>query len=240
MFSALDRVSQLEEDVRLLRAAPARAARRSVELIERCLAHRRAQLAIERLGVPFEACVVLVEPRHELRPYFNGRHARTLPRREGSEVTELRGDSRSRRRPWRRRCGLRPGIPSRRRAAGVLRRRARPCPRLARGATQDFRDYLAREGRVAWEDEWVAVHELEPLAADGGRGGAREVRRASLRDAAGNLARGAPRGLLRGAGGRRAAARPCGHRSRAGWSATTVSPPRSSSSTPGRSSGGPR
>jgi hypothetical protein len=39
---------------------------------------------------------------------------------------------------------------------------------------------LAREGRVAWEDEWVAVYELEPLAADGGGGGAREVRRPSL------------------------------------------------------------
>jgi hypothetical protein len=45
---------------------------------------------------------------------------------------------------------------------------------------KDLCDYLAREGRVAWEDEWVAVYELEPLAADGGRIGAREVRRASL------------------------------------------------------------
>jgi len=88
MFSALDRVSQLEEDVRfydrLLLELPGQR-----DLIARCSGYRRAQLAIERLGVPFDACVVLVDPRREFRPYFNGRHARNLPRREGHEVTEL-------------------------------------------------------------------------------------------------------------------------------------------------------
>jgi glycosyltransferase involved in cell wall biosynthesis len=88
MFSALDRVSQLEEDVnfyeRLLPELPEQR-----QLIERCSAYRRTQLAIERLGVPFDACVVLVDPKREFRPYFNGRHARNVPRREGHEVTEL-------------------------------------------------------------------------------------------------------------------------------------------------------
>lgn len=179
MFSALDRVSQLEEDdhfyARLLPRLPDQRG-----LIERCLAHRRAQLAIERLGVPFEACVVLAEPRHEFRPYFNGRHARSLPRREGSEMTELRAirEAAATLAPAVEDYGS--GIPPAEGPRGCFL--VVPAPARAwLEEHEDLGDYLARDGRVAWDDEWVAVYELEPLAADGGRGGAREVRRASLR-----------------------------------------------------------
>jgi glycosyltransferase involved in cell wall biosynthesis len=175
MFSALDRVSQLKEDdyfyARLLRQLPDQRG-----LIERCLAHRRAQLAIERLGVPFEACVVLAEPRHEFRPYFNGRHARSLPRREGREVTELRAirEASATLAPAVEDYGS--GIPPAEGPQGCFLVVPGPA-RAWLEEHKDLCDYLAREGRIAWEDEWVAVYELEPLAADGGRGGAREVRR---------------------------------------------------------------
>ena len=126
------------------------------------------QLAIERLGVPFDACVVLVDPRRELRPYFNGRHARNLPRREGSEVTELEA-IREPRRTCRRRCAT-TGPPARRsgRSAGcyvVIPGRRR---RVARASARSSRAYLERRARVVWADEWVIVHELAPPTAGGG------------------------------------------------------------------------
>jgi hypothetical protein len=179
MFSAMNRVSQLEEDdyfyARLLPQL-----RDQRVLIKRCLAHRKAQLAIERLGVPFEACVVLVEPRHEFRSYFNGRHARALPRREGREVTELQAIREAA-------TTLPPAVEDY--GSGSVRAEGQqgcflvvPAPARAwLEEHEDLRDYLAREARVAWEDEWVAVYELEPLATEVERKGAREVRRASVR-----------------------------------------------------------
>jgi hypothetical protein len=166
MFSGLDRVTQLEEDLRFYRRlAPDLPDQAGV--IERCMQYRRAQLAVERLGVPFDACMVLVDPRHELRPYFNGRHARNLPRRDGREVTELE---------------------TIRRAAGDLSPAVRDygeageedggsgCYVVVPASAEDWlarsglRDYLDEHGRRAWEDSSVTVHELPPLAA-GGAGG---------------------------------------------------------------------
>lgn len=178
MFSSLDRVSQLEEDdyfyARLLPRLPDQRV-----LIKRCLAHRKAQLAIERLGVPFESCVILVDPRHQFRPYFNGRHARALPRREGREVTELQAIREAA-------AKLPPAVEDYG-SGTALAEGPRGCflvvPAPARAWLEerdDLCDYLAKEGRVAWEDEWVAVYELQPLEADGERGSAREVRRASV------------------------------------------------------------
>jgi glycosyltransferase involved in cell wall biosynthesis len=179
MFSALDRLSQLEEDdsfySRLLPQLPDQRV-----LIKRCLAHRRAQLAIERLGVPFEACVVLADPRREFRPYFNGRHARALPRREGREVTELQA--------IREAAATLPPAVEDYGPGTALTEGSRGCflvvPAPARAwleEHEDLRDYLAREARVAWEDDWVAVYELEPMTPDGERGRAREVRRVGMR-----------------------------------------------------------
>jgi len=177
MFSGLDRVSQLEGDLdfysRLEPEMPGQG-----DLIERCVAFRQAQLAIERLGVPFDACVVLVDPRHELRPYFNGRHARNLPRREGHEVTELQAIREAA-----------PNLPAATRDYGPASATldgARGCYAvITRGAMEwlDQRPQLARyleeQGDVAWRDEWVVVHELAPLTA-GGRAHSRGARRVEV------------------------------------------------------------
>lgn len=186
MFSALDRVSQLEEDARfygkLLAELP-----QQRELVERCLAFRQSQLAVERLGIPFDACVVLVDPLHEFRPYFNGRHARNLPRREGREVTELEAIRAAAR-------GLPtavedygPQIPSSGGAAGCYVVVPRSSAAWLKGRS-DLQRYLAQHGEVAWEDARVTVHELPPVAGDGtamGSRGACRVEVKMLRDAGG-------------------------------------------------------
>jgi hypothetical protein len=179
MFSALDRVSQLEEDTRfysrLLDQLPEQR-----ELIERCLGFRQAQLAIERLGVPFEACVVLADPRREFRSYFNGRHARSLPRREGREVTELQAirEAAAKLPPAVEDYGS--GTPA---AAGeqgcffVVPSPARPWLDVH----PDLGDYLERNSRVAWEDSWATVYELAAPGRDGGHGKGRDVRRVDVK-----------------------------------------------------------
>jgi glycosyltransferase involved in cell wall biosynthesis len=168
MFSALDRTSQIEEDLRfyerLLPEFPQQA-----DLIERCMEYRHCQLAIERLGVPYDACVVLVDPRRELRPYFNGRHARNLPRRDGREVTELEAIRRMTKdlplavRDY--------GKPSK--AAG----RGGGCYVVAPAGTRpwledrpQFGAYLEAQGSVVRAEEWGAVYGLPPLGGEAGEG----------------------------------------------------------------------
>jgi glycosyltransferase involved in cell wall biosynthesis len=167
MFSALDRVTQLEEDNRFYtKLLPELPEKR--ELIERCLALRNAQLAIERLGVPFEACVVLVDPRHEFRPYFNGRHARNLPRREGREVTELEAIRKAA-------IDLPPAIGD---YGTQIRASDHPqsCYVVVPGGSADWLSarpqleaYLALHGEIAWQDASVSVHELVPPEEGGDR-----------------------------------------------------------------------
>ena len=178
MFSGLDRVSQLEGDLEFYRRLEPEMPKQR-DLIERCIAFRHAQLAIERLGVPFDACVVLVDPRRELRPYFNGRHARNLPRREGQEVTELQAIRQAA-----------PALPAATRDYGP----ADPvldAPRgcyvvVTRGAEEwvearpQLSRYLGEQAEVAWQDEWVAVHELPPLEAGDGRTHSRGARRVEV------------------------------------------------------------
>jgi hypothetical protein len=165
MFSALDRISQVEEDFpfyeRLRGELPQQGA-----LIDRCLAYRRCELAIERLGVSFDACVVLIDPRREMRPYFNGRHARSLPRREARAMTELEAI---------------------RDAAATLATADRDydsSTQMADGqgccyvvvpadavawldGHRQLREYLGTQAQVAWADDWCTVYELAPVAGDG-------------------------------------------------------------------------
>jgi hypothetical protein len=176
MFSALDRISQIEEDLRFYeRLAPELPGQ--AELIERCLRFRGAQLAVERVGVPFGACVVLVDPRRELKPYFNGRHARNLPRRDGREVTELETIRRAA-------ADLAPAQPDYR---GEVEPTAEGgCFVVVPGSAREWlrgrdglREYLAREGREVWSDDSASVFEL-PLDLDGGRVAIRPTRRARI------------------------------------------------------------
>lgn len=180
MFSSLDRVSQLEEDAhfysRLLPQLPYQR-----DLIERCLAHRKAQLAIERLAVPFDACVVLADPRREFRPYFNGRHARALPRREGREVTELQAirEAAATLPPAVEDYGTGVAIPAEGERSCLL---VVPAPAAEWfGRHPDLADYLGKNGRVVWEDAWVTVHQLEPLSSDGDGTRERDVRRVRVK-----------------------------------------------------------
>jgi glycosyltransferase involved in cell wall biosynthesis len=164
MFSALDRISQVEEDFpfyeRLVEDLPEQR-----ERIDRCVAYRHGQIAIERLGVPFDACVVSIDPRREMKPYFNGRHARSLPRLDTRAVTELEAI---------------------RVAAATLSTANRDydspvqaadrqghcyvvVPAAAAAwmdAHQQLVEYLGEHGRVAWSDEWCVIHELAQAEGD--------------------------------------------------------------------------
>ncbi|HVD41647.1 MAG TPA: glycosyltransferase [Solirubrobacterales bacterium] len=176
MFSSLDRISQIEEDLRfyeqLLPEMPGQA-----EQIERCMQFRAAQQAVERLGVPFRACVVLVDPRRELKPYFNGRHARNLPRRDGREVTELEAI----RRAAAHLAPARPDYLGKTEAAGeggcfvVVPSGASEWL----GERHGFRAYLEREGAKVWDDEGTTVFEL-PLHSDGDGVALRPTRRVEI------------------------------------------------------------
>jgi glycosyltransferase involved in cell wall biosynthesis len=176
MFSALDRISQIEEDVRFYEQLRPKLPGQS-DLIERCIQFRRAQLAVERLGVPFRACVVLVDPRREMKPYFNGRHARNLPRRDGREVTELETIRRFA-------SDLAPAQPDYEGSAEpageggcfvVVPAGAREWLRSRDGLCE----YLEREGRAVWNEDSVSVFEL-PLHLDGGRVAMRPTRRVEI------------------------------------------------------------
>jgi Glycosyl transferase family 2 len=179
MFSSLDRVSQLEEDTRFYSRLLAQLPEQR-ELIERCLAFRQAQLAIERLGVPFEACVVLADPRREFRSYFNGRHARSLPRREGREVTELQAirEAAAKLPPAVEDYGS--GTPAAEGEQGCFF--VVPSPARAWLTTHpDLGDYLKKNSRVAWEDGWATVYELTSPDGNGVRGRDRDVRRVDVK-----------------------------------------------------------
>ena len=163
MFSALDRITQVEMDLpfyeRLLNDLPEQR-----ERIERCVSYRHCELAIERLGIPFDACVVLIDPGREMRPYFNGRHARSLPRRDARAVTELDAirdaaatlsvadrDYDSPVQPIEGRGGCHVVVPAY--AADWVRR------------NNQLVEYLDVQARVSWADEWCTVHELAPRQA---------------------------------------------------------------------------
>jgi len=177
MFTALDRITQIEEDLRfyerLWPELPDQA-----ELVERCIQFRGAQLAVERLGVPFSACVVLVDPRREMKPYFNGRHARNLPRRDGREVTELETIRRAA-------ADLAPAQPDYRNEAESAGEGG--CfvvvPAGARAWLEGragLREYLGGEASEVWNDASASVFE-RPLHADGARVAARPTRRVEVR-----------------------------------------------------------
>jgi hypothetical protein len=178
MFSALDRVTQLEEDVRfyerLLSELPDERG-----LIERCLANRHAQLAVERLGISFDSCVVLVDPSRQFRPYFNGRHARSLPRRDGREVTELETIREAARdlpaavedygahiSHCARQSGCYVVVP--RDAAAWVAEHPQLCA------------HLACHGRIACENAWVTIHALAPLAGSAAASGPAGLRRVAV------------------------------------------------------------
>src|SRR5205807_616826 len=105
--------------------------------------------------------------------YFNGRHARALPRREGREVTELEAIHAAAR-------DLPPAVGDYGPRVDSNAREGACYVVVPRDATQwleqrrDLSAHLARHAWVAWESEWASVYELAPpsdeLAAERPRG----------------------------------------------------------------------
>jgi glycosyltransferase involved in cell wall biosynthesis len=79
-WSARGRLTQLEEDLEVYRRLAAEIPARR-DLIERCAANRRCQIAVERAGIAAETPVALVDPHdpgEAQLSYFNGREAASL------------------------------------------------------------------------------------------------------------------------------------------------------------------
>jgi glycosyltransferase involved in cell wall biosynthesis len=86
-FNGLDRSAQLEEDLtfyrRLASELPAHE-----ELIERCIANRHCQMAVEEARLPYDAPLLVIDPGGDLPLYFNGRWARRFPDRDDGDGGE--------------------------------------------------------------------------------------------------------------------------------------------------------
>jgi hypothetical protein len=112
--------------------------------------------------------VILVDPRRELRPYFNGRHTRNLPRRDGREVTELETIRRAA-------ADLAPAVRDYGQATDADRGES-SCFVVVPASAADWlagkpllREFLEAEGSSVWEDASVTVYELEPVSGRGAR-----------------------------------------------------------------------
>jgi Glycosyl transferase family 2 len=175
MFSGLDRVSQLEEDLTVYEQLASEIPDQA-DLIERCVGFRHAQLAIERLGVSFDSCVVLVDPRREMRPYFNGRHARNVPRREDHEVTELQAISEATGALSRATRDYGPEAPSGNGQHACYVVIPKTAMEWVAGRPQ-LQHFLANHSEVAWEDDSAVVHKLEPVEEAEERAAGRGARR---------------------------------------------------------------
>jgi glycosyltransferase involved in cell wall biosynthesis len=164
-WSSRDRSSQLEEDLRvyerLLGELPEKR-----ELIERCMVHRRCQLAVEECGVPIAAPVLLVEGAGDMQPYFNGRPAAVLSpaRLAEGEVTRalrtaLNALGRSAQDGPRPEPHYAPRVAPRK--AGGGRRYACVGPLAPSAEIEAAALGLGAEVELVWQDEWCRVLELE-------------------------------------------------------------------------------
>jgi glycosyltransferase involved in cell wall biosynthesis len=174
-WSARDRSSQIEEDIRvyerLLDELPEHGA-----LMERCIEHRHCQLAVEACPVPFDVPVLLVESAGDQQPYFNGRHGSAigvggprddaLERRLGEAMSALCAQAAAEPPPrphYAPRVTLEPSggggdrcvcaVPAS--AAASIRAEPRAAARLE------------QRGSPIWEDEWCRLWEVEVDSATG-------------------------------------------------------------------------
>jgi hypothetical protein len=134
-------------------------------------------MAIEWLGVPFDSCIVQIDPRREVRPYFNGRHARSLPRLEGHELTELEAIREAA-------VTLPPAVRDYGSPDDEAPEGSHACyVAVPAGAAEwlerhpHLQRYIEQQSQVAWQDDWVVVHELKPAADDDRKGSAHGSRR---------------------------------------------------------------
>jgi len=160
-WSSRDRSAQLEEDLkvyeRLAREMPARKS-----LIDRCVEHRRCQLAVEDARVPLEMPVVLIDPVGDMQAYFNGRHASALAPGEESASEALR-------RAWRD-AQAQPAPefhyapPSPQRGAAPGSECACVVPSSTEPAVEDDLELtalFAANGPPRWRDSWCRIQEVK-------------------------------------------------------------------------------
>jgi Glycosyl transferase family 2 len=167
MFAALDRSSQLEEDLRLYERLAGELPEHR-ELIERCIVDRRCQLAVEEGRLPYDAPIVVVDPHGDMPIYFNGRHARYFPApRSGAEasaisIAELRSAVHEL-------SGLPPAAPDH----GPRAEPERPDPAHSRcylviprtafawlEEDPELRKHIEDGWPRMWSDDWCRIHEL--------------------------------------------------------------------------------
>jgi glycosyltransferase involved in cell wall biosynthesis len=175
-WSARDRSSQIEEDIRvyerLLRELPDH-----VHLIARCIEHRHCQLAVEALGLPFDVPVLLLETVGDMQPYFNGRPADVFRLRghdeaaSGSQLAEaisaLRAPAASEPAPephYAPRAPVASQDDGGRRCSCVVPRSALAPPGDAGAPAVAL---LERQGRVLLDGEWCRIWEVEVDSASG-------------------------------------------------------------------------
>lgn len=166
-WSARDRESQLEEDLRvyerLLGELPEHR-----ELIEGCVENRHCQLAVEAAGVPAQAAVALVEGGTEMPAYFNGRHAVSLPvNARGSSVASVRAVAETAARG----DAVQLHYPPREQPRAALPRSVCVCvvPRSAEAEVREDAELseLLASGEPRWSDVWCRIREVDVDSAAG-------------------------------------------------------------------------
>jgi hypothetical protein len=182
-FSGLDRSAQLEEDLRFFGRLGAELPA-CEELIERCVANRRCQLAVESARLPYESPLLVVGPDDGVPLYFNGRGSARFPDGAGeASAAELDRacaslammapavpDARPRQGP------LEPASPAE--AFVVVPRRARPWM----DSNREISERIEERATTVLKDDWCEIHRLEldeaptgSRAVAGGPGGDHEV-----------------------------------------------------------------
>jgi glycosyltransferase involved in cell wall biosynthesis len=164
-WSARDRTTQLEEDLRVYERL-SREMPDKVELIRQCVENRHCQLAVEEAGLPLTP-VIQVDPEGLGMPYFNGRGARGISPTAGND--SLDRAARALGKAYREaaaetgsefhyasRQALR-GDPSE--AGGMVL-----VPRSAEAALEadvGLATLLANSGRSLWEDPWCRIQAVD-------------------------------------------------------------------------------
>jgi glycosyltransferase involved in cell wall biosynthesis len=172
-FSSKDRSSQLEEDLCLYR--------RLVDefpehhgLLERCIARRDCELAVEECGLPYDAPVVVVDEPDDPPPSFNGRTTRYLePAKGGDAGDTCEAPSAATRLEHFCREEIAPATPFWRPRVPPRESRGRNCyvvvPNTSRArltADHDLAAKLERDASMLRNDSRCAVYELPRVVAE--------------------------------------------------------------------------
>jgi Glycosyl transferase family 2 len=159
-FSSQDRSSQLEEDLRVYQRLLEELPEHS-DLIQRCIAQRGCELAVEECGLPYDAPLVVVGEFHDLPLLFNGRTTKRL------EPSAGEGGETSAAERLERLCreGAGPTMPLWRPRNAPREPGSRSCfvvvpKRHSRLEHHPGLAVVEREGSALWDDARCAIYEL--------------------------------------------------------------------------------